>query len=222
MILMSSTINTWARMKTALKHLQKQHPIYLSSLAILLAASLNFIGSEVISSNFPNRPVPADLFFRITPQISWAYLISDLANLFSFFLVLYYMLRFSVDESPRYLLNFALAYFLRACMIILTPLGTANGSDGSFYGVTIVKQLGTFPSGHTIMVCLAYLLIDRKNYPLISNLALLSIGVEVISLLTSRGHYSIDIVGGFLVAYFSYGFLLNYKNRLRLIQVDQQ
>lgn len=193
---------------------------FLPLVLLLLAAALNFVGSEVIANYFPSRPVPGDLMFKVLPRLSWAYLVSDFANVFSFCLILYCMVHYCFVESPRFLLSFAIAFMMRAFIIILTPLGEINGGDGSFYGVTFVRQLGAFPSGHTIMVVLAYLLIDRKRYPLLSNLALGSIIVEILALITSRGHYSIDIVGGALVAYFAYNYLLKFQNKLSLTTAE--
>ncbi len=178
---------------------------------LIMAAALNFVGSFIIQKFFPDRSAPSDMLFYLTPYIPWTQYLTDLANILSFILMIYYLIRYSRDNANFIVLNFAFAYAIRAVFIILTPLGGALGNN-MHYGLTTIQQFGAFPSGHTIMVVLTYMLINKNGSSWLKNLALMSIIIEVVSLILSRGHYSIDIIGGFLVCYFVVNEMRKYLN----------
>ncbi len=196
---------------------KKKFPLCV--ILLLVSAFLNFLGSSIIQKYFPNRLPPSDLLFTITPYIAWTQYLTDLANIFSFFLMIYYIIKYAEKNQNFIVLNYAFAYGLRAFLIILTPFGGALGNN-MYYGLTNIQQFGAFPSGHTIMVVLTYMLIDNNISPLLKKMALASVVVEVISLIFSRGHYSIDIVGAFLVCYFVVNKMLQIKSKNTLVYVS--
>lgn len=102
---------------------------------------------------------------------------------------------------------------------MLTPLGSSMGNEMQ-YGLTNIHQYGCFPSGHTIMVVLAYMIIQGEENRTLKALALSSVIVEITSLVLSRGHYSIDIAGGLLVSYFAYYYLLPLQKKLALKTIE--
>jgi membrane-associated phospholipid phosphatase len=104
---------------------------------------------------------------------------------------------------------------LRGILIILTPLGSVLGNDIEF-GITSIKQYGAFPSGHVALAILIYFLIDAKESSKIKSAALVLAIFEIICQILARGHYSIDIVGGFFIAYFTYNELSKFENQLTL------
>lgn len=184
----------------------------LCIILLFFAAALNFVGSNIIQKYFPDRLPPSDLLFKLTPYIPWTQYLTDLANIFSFFLMIYYLIKYAKNDQNFIVLNYAFAYGLRAFLIVLTPLGGALGNN-MYYGLTNIQQFGAFPSGHTIMVVLTYMLVDDKITPRLKNVALASVIAEVVSLILSRGHYSIDIVGAFLVCYFVYNKMIQIKSK---------
>ena len=103
----------------------------------------------------------------------------------------------------------------RGILIVLTPLGSVLGNDIEF-GITNIKQYGAFPSGHVALAILIYFLIDKKEASKLKTAALVLAVLEIICQILARGHYSIDIVGGFFIAYFSYNELSKFKNQLTL------
>ena len=188
--------------------------IYIAFL--LVAVFVNFFSSWIIQKYFPERVAAPDLMFKILPNIPFAQYLTDIFNILSFILIFYYLIKYKVKEIRYFLLNFSVAYMLRGLIIILTPLGGINGNEAN-YGITAIKQYGAFPSGHTIMVTMAYMLISNSDAPILKKLALISVLIEIISLLISRGHYSIDIVGGLLLSYFVYHELTKYRDQLKAI-----
>ena len=89
-------------------------------------------------------------------------------------------------------------YLIRAGMIALTPLAPAYG-EGIF--VFPQEQFGTFPSGHTALLTLLALLVP-DDQPRLRRFHWAMVAVMIAGLLLAHGHYSIDIVGGLLLAYF--------------------
>lgn len=184
--------------------------LFICIVLLILAATLNFVGSFIIQKYFPDRAAPPDLLFKITHYVGWTQYLTDIANIFSFILMICYLIRYAKNDANFIILNYALAYALRSVLIVLTPLGGALGNN-MYYGITTIQQFGAFPSGHTIMVALTYMLISKEKSSSFKNLALASVIIEVISLILSRGHYSIDIVGAFLVCYFVVNEMRKYQ-----------
>ena len=96
------------------------------------------------------------------------------------------------------------SYSARAVLMILTPLGRPTGnlsSYGLFEGTGLLQH-GMFPSGHQMLACMAYLLLDDAAPRWLKRLAMVLALAQALVLILSRGHYSIDIVGAALVAWF--------------------
>jgi membrane-associated phospholipid phosphatase len=79
-----------------------------------------------------------------------------------------------------------------------------------------LKQHGMFPSGHTMLAAAIYFLIDGQRHPGFKRAAGLLGLAEMITLILSRGHYSIDVAGGVMLAFIVIGWLAGYKERFRL------
>jgi membrane-associated phospholipid phosphatase len=109
-------------------------------------------------------------------------------------------------------------YVFRGLLMVLTPLGRPTGNLDS-YGVSIavnLKQHGMFPSGHTMLAAAIYFLIAGKRHPGFKRAAGLLCLAEMITLLLSRGHYSIDLAGGVMLSFIVIGWLMRYRERFRL------
>lgn len=195
--------------------LVSQKNFYLPLTLLILAVFLNFLGSRVIHDYFPGRTAPEDLLFRLTPYVSWTQYITDIANILSFILIVYYIFWRDIKQTGYAFSVFALAYGIRGLLIMLTPLGGSLGNE-MHYGLTSIQQYGCFPSGHTIMVVLAYMFIQGQENRNLKAVALLNVLIEITSLILSRGHYSIDIAGALLVCYFSYHYLEPVRQPLAL------
>jgi len=183
---------------------------YLASFLVCFATFSNFFMSEMIEKWFPFRVPATDLLFTILPYINWTQYITDIAVIFSAIFLFTYINKYDYKHLPYYVMVFAAAYFLRALIIPLTPLGDAFASRVT-YGITNIQQHGAFPSGHTAMAAVSYLLVDKLRSPGIKKILLWLLIFEIASLLLSRGHYSIDIVGGLLISYFAFNELKKYK-----------
>lgn len=188
----------------------KSWKFYFALVLLIVATILSFCSSAFIRQYFPDRqPIP-DLLFNILPYYPWLQDLSDIANIFSITTVAYYFFWGRSRQLPYALMIFAVAVLLRDIIVVLNPFG---GPLGNYvhYGLTTIHQNGQFTSGHTAIVMLAYFLVDKKESPILKTALLVSIVVEIIALLLSHGHYTIDIIGGFLLSYVVFYEMQKYK-----------
>lgn len=168
---------------------------------LALGGVLSMLASRFIDARFPGRPMPRDLLLDALPALTPAQYVADLTVICAVAILFVFYSRRHPHDIPEATAIFGLMYLLRSAIIVLTPLASPHG-NGS-YGI-LPPQTGMFPSGHMANVLLGWLLVRRyggsKTSLVLGTLAI----VEGASLLLSRGHYSIDLVGGMLLTYFVY------------------
>jgi len=169
---------------------------------LLLSGVAARSSSSLIDVWYPDRPKPPDFLFDLLPYIAWPQYLTDLALIAALVLLITYALRGHTREIPKMIMLFAIMELLRATINLLTPLAGPLASNQSLYGIFPFHQYGEFPSGHAASVYLAFLLVDREQAPGIRIALGVCLVVEIVALLVSHGHYSIDIVGGLLLSYF--------------------
>lgn len=197
--------------------------VFWPSIALGAGIVANNVSSRLIQFYVPDRPIPQDLLFAITPYIGWTQFLSDPANILSVTLLAIYVFSGRIKLLPVVLASFAVAELLRSGIILLNPLGSPLGPDMR-YGIANfvpVVQLGQFPSGHIMLVVLCYLLIDRRSAPSLKGLALFSVFLEIVALIFSRGHYGIDIIGGYFIAYLAFNEVKKRESKLLLELEDR-
>ena len=168
----------------------------------------NHLASDFIHAFFPERLPAHDLIFALTPTLLWAQYISDPLLIMS-------SVAFLVMISRRYkrghqnlirqvIFSIGLVLCLRAIMEILTPMRRMETFNQP-YGIFQVIQHGLFPSGHTAIAFLFYLYAQKlKPHTKWLIFFFCQLIAQIIVLLLSRGHYSIDIAGGLMIAYVAY------------------
>lgn len=173
---------------------------WLASIALLAAAAIvTLFANHLILTRFPERPYPRDLLFELLPYVSWTRYLTVAALVIGFSVFLYYAPRHEPRRIPAFAAVFGLMYLLRAVIIMLTPLGSAQG-DAAF--VLGVQQYGMFPSGHAAASLMLVMLTSAEWAPGLRRLQALLATLDIAGLLLAHGHYSIDIIGGLLLAYF--------------------
>lgn len=173
---------------------------WLVALLLLAAVGVTTLGgNRLILTMFPDRPYPRDLLFELLPYVEWTRYLTVIALVAGFSLFLYYAIRREPGRIPAFTAIFALMYLFRAAMIVLTPLGSAQG-EGAF--VFDVQQYGMFPSGHMAASLILVLLTSAERAPVLHRVQALLAVLQLAGLVLAHGHYSIDVVGGALLAYF--------------------
>lgn len=163
-----------------------------------LAAVATWLANRVLVAYFSDAPRPADLLFELLPHVYAARWLTVVALASGVGVFLWAILRTSPSRLPAVGTRVAVMYLLRAAMIVLTPLAPAYG-DGIF--VFAQEQFGMFPSGHVGLITLLAMLTPADR-PGARRFLWSMVAVMVAGLLLAHGHYSIDIVGGLLLAYF--------------------
>ena len=157
------------------------------------------LANVVITRFFPDRPMPHDLILGAIPFVPYAEYVADAAVIAAGLITLTYIVRRQPEKLLRGLAIFALMYLMRAAFVVLTPLANPHGTG--YYGI-LGSQNGMWPSGHSGNVMLSYLLIHSARAGKWVRIVLALAVTEWIAMLFSHGHYSIDIVGAILLAYF--------------------
>jgi len=173
---------------------------WLTAAALLAAvAATSILGNRLILSQFADRPRPRDLLFELLPYLGWTRYLTVVALVIGFSLFFYYALRHEPRRIPAFTAIFSLMYLFRAAFMILTPLASSQG-DGPFVFQT--QQYGMFPSGHIAASLILVLLTSADLAPGLRKIQWVLLLTQGAGLVLAHGHYSIDLVGGMLLAYF--------------------
>jgi membrane-associated phospholipid phosphatase len=163
------------------------------------AAVTTEAASRTIASRFPDRPAAPDITYELLPYVPAASYLT-LATVGALLLMLsIWLIKHRPGHVREYVTLVSLMYLLRAGLTVLTPL--AQDRAGSVLPFPLFQN-GLFPSGHTAVALLLLLLVGRHDAPRVHAAAVALLAVMAVTMLLSRGHYSIDIVGGALLAYF--------------------
>ena len=188
---------------------------------LVLAATACFMASELIQYLYPDRPIVPDLLFDLLPNIPFLAYLTDPIMAAALVLIIYYACNQGRRHMGFYFFTVGIMYVLRGPLMILTPMGRPTGNLDS-YGILKIfelKQHGMFPSGHVMLAAIFYFMIDGKRHSGFKwAMAILGVA-EIITLILSRGHYSIDIVGGVMQAFIVITVMSRYKERFNIDEV---
>jgi PAP2 superfamily C-terminal len=161
------------------------------SLAVQYLTTLNI-------NLYPNPPIANDFFFEHLPFVDILWFADLIVILSSVSFMVFMFTKKRIKEFPFYALVIGTYSLLRSLFIYFTPLGNPHPAPG--LGLALVPSGGMFPSGHCGAIFLFFLLAkDKSKYWSIYFIILLVI--EIASMLLSRGHYSIDIIGALFIAF---------------------
>lgn len=189
--------------------------LILGILVLVLSSLFNFLTSELIQYLYPDRPVVPDLLFDVLPYIPALQFAFDSFVAASIISMLYYAFAVDRKRSGYYLFTVGIGYLARGILMALTPLGQPAGNNETMgIGLLLnIYQHGMFPSGHTYLTAVIFFLIDRKRTPRLKIAAGILCIAEMVTLLLSHAHYSIDLVGGLMVAFLVHHWMSRYKDR---------
>ena len=170
-----------------------------------IKANMNYLNTRYPSSESAR---PNDYFFdlieefNLTKELEVFIPLSDFIGRLQAVLIILIMWREHFRRVPKLIFLLAAMYMLRGFAIVLTPLQQIHPPTETYDVSNFMAQnfyYGMFFSGHTASAfILVYFVKGNPLRPLITAMAIF----QVIALTASRSHYSIDIFGGFFVAYF--------------------
>ena len=182
--------------------------LWLIAFAVFMVVTLYF-NIQLMKSLYPNPPTPPDLILDQIPQNSAFIFIGEVLSLIQVSLAALFIFsaRQRFRQLPVLMFFLILMYLIRGFTIILTPLGQIQPPSRNFSEDHIIAQTfyhGMFFSGHTASAVIQVMFFHRfkiRNIHLSWFLLPWTVG-QVISLLVSHQHYTIDIFGAIFVAYF--------------------
>jgi membrane-associated phospholipid phosphatase len=159
-----------------------------------------------------------DLLFTLLPDIPFLAYLTDPIMAAVIVLILWYIFTRGRRHMPYYFFSVGMAYLGRGLLMALTPLGRPTGNLESYgiFRVIQLKQHGMFPSGHITLAAAAYFLIDGRRHPGFKRAVGMLGLAETVTLLLSRGHYSIDVAGGVMLGWLTILLLEGRRERFRL------
>ncbi len=169
-----------------------------------------FFASAMIPLISPNRPALDDLLFDILPFVPWLQYGADFFVAVALISIVIYLFPKRKEKLPQVVAAIGVMEWIRSFIVAVTPIGGPARPD-IHYGITPLILNGPFPSGHTALVYMCYLFVDKKQAPGLKTVLLVSTIGEIISLIMSHGHYSIDVIGGLLLTYVVYDVFIRRK-----------
>jgi hypothetical protein len=163
---------------------------------VIMLMNINFL-----RTNYADAVRPQDLILDNIPQFDIFVDIAEYVSMFQGLVVLALLWYQRFVGAPRLLFILLLMFLTRSFTMILTPLADTLPIEDTYASSNIIAQhfyYGMFFSGHTASAFIqAFFFKGNPFRPVLFGLAMM----QVISLFLSHGHYSIDIVAGFFVAY---------------------
>lgn len=154
-----------------------------------------------------------DLLLNNIPRIHWMGYVADI-TLVLIGIHLLNIYRRQPQQIPFVIYSISTILFVRSILILLTPAGNSFGNvDYSDFFSFGKLPSGMFPSGHTSFAFLGYLLTKNFTNVIHRRISFTLMIVEITALISSHGHYSIDIVGGLMMAYITYRLGRDYQDR---------
>jgi membrane-associated phospholipid phosphatase len=174
-------------------------PLVRATALLALGGACTEGASWFLQWRYPDRPVAPDLLLDALPYIEPARLLTSAAIFAAVVLFAIHAWRHEPQRIPDFVAMLAVMYLMRSVLLVLTPL--ANARDGLPAQFPLF-QYGMFPSGHTAVVVLCAMWVDRRTAPGVKRVAVSLALVVCLGLLLAHSHYAIDIAGGALLAYF--------------------
>ena len=200
--------------KREIINLLKNKYFYIGIIILISGIVINLMSQTYLyneTSNGQSLPKLNDFILSKLPYYDVSFLYDLFSMLALVIFIIYTIHKKQYSRLPFILFCIGIFQILRGVFIILTPFVNHLGFEGAqsvFKGFS-KYELGVFPSGHT-EVSVMYAFLSKGIYRWI--LAIITFGI-ILSLLFSRGHYSIDILSGLLFAYAIYSFSSKYLKK---------
>jgi hypothetical protein len=183
------------------------HPIFVKQMIwVILFAILSVVviltNMDFLQTAYPVAARPDDFLLDRIPETEAFIQLSDIIGRAGALIIIYIMWEEHFKRAPKLIFLLALMYVMRSFAIILTPLAQIHPPAETYSEGNVFMQSfyhGMFFSGHAASAFLQVFFIKGHWLrPLAIAIAIF----ESFALIASHSHYSIDIFGGFFVAFF--------------------
>ncbi|MFA5796881.1 MAG: phosphatase PAP2 family protein [Candidatus Woesearchaeota archaeon] len=187
--------------------------IIITTILLLIAAQLNSLSAKRIDV-MPQLTVSRDLIhelvsFNIIYSIITELIILAMTAVF----VGYIIKRKKYDVLPLVIGSLAVFYLIRA-LLLQTTILKSPFPQGYHFGILyyFIPGGGAFPSGHTGYVFLLFFFTSNTE-TFLKRALLISAILVAIFMIISYGHYTIDVIGGFLLAFAIHSAVTIYRRK---------
>lgn len=166
-------------------------------MVVTVLANIRFL-----KDRYPKPVRPPDLLHDLFPRNDALIDVGDWCGVIGTICMVYIMWQKHFKPVPKLLFLLAAMYTLRGFTITLTPLAQIQIPAKNYADNNLIVHsfyYGMFFSGHTASAFIQVFMI--KGHPLRPLVTLIAC-IQVFTLIASHSHYTIDIFGGFFVAYF--------------------
>lgn len=193
--------------------------VWVSMIWAVMVLTL-LVNIDFLNGHYSDAPRPDDIILDNLQETDDHVAFGELTGLIGTCVMVFAMWQEGLRRVPKLLMLLALMYILRAFTIPLTPLGQIHHPAVTYPENDFVAQnfyFGMFFSGHTASAWLqVFFLKGHRLRPIAAFVGC----VQVYTLLASHQHYTVDIFGGLIVAYFMTHFdLMRFvPKRLRTVK----
>jgi len=190
----------------------KTRKFLIGLFVLLFSGVLSYLAGVFLKENYSDAVRPQDLLLDNIPEQKVFVDIYEVLIPVQIVLLIYSIYKNKFASSGDVMFRFGIMYILRAISMVVTPLAQIQDPlvNGSNPVLAPIFYNGMFFSGHTGLTFLIYFL-DKGDNKILKKTKLVIAILVAISLVLSHSHYSIDIIGGFLVAYFVANVKINKK-----------
>lgn len=195
------------------KHIAETWSIVTSGLFIkqmiwvgILWAIMTFtllVNIDFLNGHYGDAPRMNDILLDNIEETESHVELSELTGVLGTIGMIFIMWQEGFRRAPKLLMLMALMYMLRGFTIPLTPLGQIKHPALTYPETDFVAQnfyFGMFFSGHTASAWIQIFFIKR-GHPL-RPVAYIAGFIQMYTLIVSHQHYTVDLFGGLIVAYF--------------------
>ena len=176
---------------------------YAGLFVLILGIQMTFFSQSYLHGyvlETQKLPYLSDLILDNLPYINVDFLYDYFCLLSLVIFAIHVVHRRQMRAVPYFLLLCGIFHLVRGVFIVLKPLEHQQMFDGteSVFDGFSKYELGVYPSGHTGISYMYFLLVVGREYRALLLACLL---IVIGSLFLSRGHYSIDVLSGLFFAY---------------------
>lgn len=168
----------------------------------LIAVISILLNVEYLKTTYPDPAEPPDRILDAIPETKAFITVGEIFSMLEVVAVLAAFAQIRFEGAPKLVFLVAVMFTLRGFTMTLTPLAQIQPPSVNYPEEHIFAQAfyhGMFFSGHTASAFMqAFFFKGHRLRPLIFLFA----SIQAFSLLASHSHYTIDVFGGFFVAYF--------------------
>jgi hypothetical protein len=174
--------------------------LILAFIFFIVAYGIELYLASNVNKFYPNLTISPDFILNHTPYLNVLWLADAIVLLSIISFLIFMFSEKKGKEVPFYAVMLGIYALLRGLLSYITPLANPAPNPGGL-NFALMPSGAMFPSGHVGTIFLFFLFaLNNKSKKWEVYFFILLI-LDIISLILSRGHYTIDIIGALFICY---------------------